>query len=151
VWFLFDNESGLIAQYDITFRRLAWAVDYIKPFLKPQLVEELGSIADNCEDVEDLMHLRAAIDVCREHEIYCHGADQQYESTQACIDYIYRKTPMGKIYEWGGDSGKLRFLTLTTFSAHKTTMHIQPCVDTFTKVTTPATDRQRSVLILPQP
>ena len=110
VWFLFDNASGLIAEYDITFRRLQWANDYIKPFIKPQLVEELGSIADDCDDVDDLMHLRAAIDVCREHETYCLGALQQYESTQECIDYIYHKTPMGKVYEWGGDSGKPYFL-----------------------------------------
>jgi len=110
VWFLFDNESGLIAQYDITFRRLQWAIDYLKPFLKPQLVEELGSMADNCDDVDDLKHLRAAIDVCREHELHCLGADQQYESTQACIDYIYHKTPLGKVYEWGGNTGKLFFL-----------------------------------------
>ena len=105
VWFLFDNESGLIAQYDITFRRLAWAIDYVKPFLKSQLVEELGSIVDDCEDIDDLMHLRAAIDVCREHDAYCLGANQQYESTQACIEYIYHKTPLGKAYEWGGDTG----------------------------------------------
>lgn len=106
MWFLFDNESGLISQYDITFRRLAWANDYVKPFLKPQLVKELGSLADDCNDVDDLMHLRAAIDVCTEHELYCVGAFQQYESTQECIDYIYHKTPMGKVYEWGGDSGE---------------------------------------------
>jgi len=110
VWFLFDNESGLIAQYDITFRRLQWTIDYLEPFLKPQLVEELGSIADKPGDVDDLKHLRAAIDVCQEHELHCHGADQQYESTQACIDYIYHKTPLGKVYEWGGDSGELFYL-----------------------------------------
>ena len=106
MWFLFDD-SGLIAQYDASFRRLPWAIDYLKPFLKPQLVKELGSLADKPDDVDDLMHLRAAIDICREHELHCHGADQQYESTQACIDHIYHKTPMGKIYEWGGDSGKI--------------------------------------------
>ena len=117
MWFLF-NDTGLISQYDITFRRLAWAIDYLKPFLKPQLVEELGSVATNCDDVDDLMHLRAAIDVCREHELHCLGADQQYETTQECIDYIYRKTPMGQVYEWGGDSGKPLSLILAIFSAH---------------------------------
>jgi hypothetical protein len=107
VWFLFDDvPSGLIAQYDITFRRLAWVIDYVKPFIKPQLVEELGSLADNRDDVDDLMHLRAAVDVCQEHELHCLGANQQYESTEACIDYIYRKIPFGKAYEWGGDTGK---------------------------------------------
>jgi hypothetical protein len=106
VWFLFDNDSGLIAQYDITFRRLEWAWDYIKPFLQPQLVQELGSVAGNCTDVDKLMHLRAAIDVCQQHETYCTGSLQQYNSTQACIDYVYNQTPMGKVYEWGGDSGK---------------------------------------------
>ena len=106
MWFLFDNASGLIAQYDITFRRLEWAWDYIKPFLQPLLVKELGSLADNCTDVDDLMHLRAAIDVCAQHELYCTGSLQQYNSTQACIDHIYHQTPMGKVYEWGGDSGK---------------------------------------------
>ena len=134
-WFLFDNESGLIAQYDITFPRLAWATDYIKPFIKPQLVEELGSLADNRDDVDDLMHLRAAIDVCQEHETYCLGPYQQYESTPACIDHIYHRIPMGNSYEWGGDNGKPSFLTLATFSTHKTTSHTQPCVDTFTRVT----------------
>jgi len=109
VWFLFED-SGLIAQYDVTFRRLAWANDYTKSFIKPLLVEELGSLVDNCDDVDDLMHLRAAIDVCREHELHCLGPNQQYNSTQACIDYIYRKTPMGKVYEWGGNSGESYFL-----------------------------------------
>jgi len=115
VWFLFDNESGLIAQYDITFRRLQWAIDYLKPFLKPQLVEELGSMVDNPEDVDDLKHLRAAIDVCREHELHCLGADQQYESTQACIDYIYNKIPLGEVCEWGGDNGELFCLHPSSF------------------------------------
>ena len=133
VWFLFDD-NALISQYDITFRRLEWAVDYVKPFLKPQLVQELGSAADDCEDVDKLMHLRAAIDICQQHEIYCLGSDQQYESTQACIDYIYRKTPMGKVYQWGGDSGKRYFLILAAFSTHKTTMRIQPCADIFISV-----------------
>ena len=134
MWFLFDNESGLISQYDITFRRLQWAVDYVKPFLKPQLVEELGSLVDDCDDIDDLKHLRAAIDVCREHETYCHGADQQYESTQACIDFVYRNTPLGKVYEWGGNTGKLTFLNLTTFNAYESGLYAQPCVDIFTKV-----------------
>lgn len=110
VWFLFDNASGLIAQYDITFRRLEWAWDYIKPFLKPQLAMELGSLADNCDDVDDLMHLRAAIDVCQQHELHCTGPLQQYNSTQACIDYIYRQTPMGKVYQWGGNSAMCRYI-----------------------------------------
>jgi len=123
------------------FRRLAWAIDYVKPLLKSQLVEELGSMADNCEDVDELMHLRAAIDVCREHELHCHGADQQYESTQACIDHIYRKIPVGKVYEWGGDNGKPSLITPVTFCAHNTT-HTQPCADTFTKVT-PSTGHRR--------
>lgn len=109
VWFLFDNTSGLIAQYDITFRRLEWAWDYIKPFLQPVLKQELGSLADNCTDVDDLMHLRAAIDVCQQHELYCLGSLQQYNSTQTCIDYVYRQTPLGKVYQWGGNTGE-RFL-----------------------------------------
>jgi len=109
VWFLF-NDSGLISQYDITFRRLAWAIDYLKPFLKPQLEAELGTAGKNCSDVDDLMHLRAAIDVCREHETYCVGPYQQYNSTQECIDYIYRQTPMGKVYEWGGNSAMCRYI-----------------------------------------
>lgn len=147
VWFLFDNESGLIAQYDITFRRLAWAWDYLKSFLKPQLIEELGSIAGNCTDIDSLMHLRAAIDVCQQHEIYCLGAYQQYDSTQACIDYIYKKVPLGKVYEWGGDTGGPFSLTLATSSAHETTLHTQPCAGTSIKVM-PDTCCQRPVLIL---
>ena len=133
VWFLFDNDSGLVAQYDITFRRLAWAIEYIKPFLKPQLVKELGSLADKCE-IDNLMHLRAAIDICREHDIYCHGADQQYNSTQECIDYIYHQTPLGQVYEWGGNTGKQSPLTMATISVHKITVDAQPCVDTSIKV-----------------
>ena len=120
VWFLIDD-SGLIAQYDIVFRRFGWTFDYVKPFLRPQLVKELGPLADGCKDDDDLMHLRAAIDVCQAHETYCHGADQQYESTQACVDYIRQKVPFGKVYEWGGDTGKLLVLTLVTLSAHENT------------------------------
>ena len=124
MWFRFDNESGLIAQYDIAFRRFTWANDYIKPFIKPQLVEELGSLADCPDDVDNLMQLRAAIDVCQEHEVHCVGANQQYESTEVCIDYIYRKTPMGKVYEWGGDSGEPPFLCRrSALSAHEITFH----------------------------
>ena len=112
MWFRFDNESGLIAQYDFIFRRSAWANEYIKPFIKPQLVEELGSLADNPDDVDDLMHLRAAIDVCQGHEVYCVGANQQYGSTEACIDHIYHEIPLGKIHQWGGDNGEPPFLCL---------------------------------------
>ena len=127
MWFLFDNESGLIAQYDITFRRLEWANDYVKPFLKPQLVKELGSMVSNCDDIDDLMHLRAAIDVCQGHETYCLGALQQYNSTQACIDFIYRQRPLGKTYQWGGDTGKPYFLSLATYNTHNTTVYTAMC------------------------
>lgn len=106
VWFLFDNDSGLIAQYDITFRRLEWAWDYIKPFLQPQLEQELGSVGKDCKDVDDLMHLRAAIDICQQHEVYCTGPLQQYNSTQTCIDFVYNQTPLGKVYQWGGNTGE---------------------------------------------
>ena len=106
MWLLFDKDSGLIAQYDMSFRRLEWAWDYVKPFLLPQLVKELGSLADNGTDVDDLVHLRAAVDICEQHHLYCTGDLQQYNSTLACIDYIYHQKPMGKVYEWGGDTGK---------------------------------------------
>jgi len=121
VWFLFDNDSGLIAQYDITFRRLEWAWDYIKPFLQPQLAEELGSLVNNCSDVDGLIHLRAAIDICQQHELYCTGSLQQYNSTQACIDFIYRQTPFGKVYEWGGDTAMCRYI-------HKALISYRPTV-----------------------
>ena len=106
MWLRFDNESGLIAQYDIAFRRFMWANEYIKQFIKQQLVEELGSLADNPDDVDDLMHLRAAIDVCQGHEVHCVGANQQYGSTEACIDHVYHKIPLGEVYQWGGDNGE---------------------------------------------
>ena len=106
MWLLFDNDSGLVAQYDMTFRRLEWACDYVKPFLLPQLVKELGPLARNTTDVDDLMHLRAAIDICQQHDLYCTGSLQQYNSTRECIDFNYRQKPMGKVYEWGGDNGK---------------------------------------------
>ena len=110
VWLLFDDKSGLIAEYDITLVRLAWAAAYIQPFIKPQLVKELGSLADRPDDVGDLMHLRAAIDVCQAHETYCLGAYQQYKSTQECIHHIYHGIPLGEVYEWGGNTGKSSFL-----------------------------------------
>lgn len=139
----------MISQYDVSFRRLGWAVDYLKAFLKPQLIEELGSIVGDLTDVDELMHLRAAIDICREHEIHCLGADQQYESTQVCIDHIYQNTAMGEVYEWGGDTGEPPFLVLATSNAHKTTTRKQLCADIFIKVM-PGASRLRLVLILPQ-
>lgn len=77
-------------------------------------------MADGCKDDDDLMHLRAAIDICNVHETYCNGTNQQYESTQACMDYIYQKVPFGKVYEWGGDTGEPPALTLATLSTHET-------------------------------
>lgn len=78
-------------------------------------MEEVGSLADNSTDVDDLIHLRAAIDVCQQHDIYCTDSLQQYDSIQACIDYVHHQIPMGAVYEWGGDTGKqisIIFLTL---------------------------------------
>ena len=90
----------------MSFRRLGWAWDYVKPFLQPQLVEEVGSLADDPTDVDDLIHIRAAVDICQQHELYCTGPLRQYNSTKACIDYIHHQKPLGKVYEWGGDTGK---------------------------------------------
>jgi hypothetical protein len=105
VWFLFDNSSGRISQYDITFRRMTWAFDYVLPYLRPALAAEPDLADINPNDIDALVHMRAAIDICNGHQQYCVGDLQQYNSTKECVDYIYRQTPLGKVYQWGGDTG----------------------------------------------
>ena len=94
-----------MTQYEATLVRGSWAFSYIIPKLVPRIAAELGE--DPTKNPEGLIAKRAALDICTAHEQYCTGVNQQYDSTEACMDFIQYQRPFGEVWQMGLDTGTL--------------------------------------------
>ncbi|KAJ7159484.1 hypothetical protein C8R46DRAFT_1354212 [Mycena filopes] len=110
VWelkFLF-NDEGQITQYDaILFRASALFAD-VWPKLAKHLRRELD--LPKHTPTTQVLHIRAAIDICTAQEKYCVGANKQYESRKACLDFVLHKIPFGEIWQGGVDTAFCRYV-----------------------------------------
>lgn len=102
---LIHSPQGKIIQYEATLVRGSWAFAYIIPKLIPRIAAELGE--DPNSDPIALVTKRAAIDICTAHELYCTGENQQYDTTDECMDFIMHQRPFGEVWQAGGDTGVL--------------------------------------------
>ncbi|OCF34054.1 hypothetical protein I316_04401 [Kwoniella heveanensis BCC8398] len=80
--FLTIDDNKQITQYDLIFRRWAWATDTIIPLLTPYMAEMLG-MADTNSTVT--LHQFLAYASCQQVMTYCNGTNAQYESTLECM------------------------------------------------------------------
>ncbi|KAJ6569312.1 hypothetical protein B0H19DRAFT_692821 [Mycena capillaripes] len=105
--FLF-NDEGVVTQYDAILYRASALFASIWPKLVPQLIKELG-LPPNTSDTVALQ-TRAARDICSQHETYCLGPNQQYNSTQSCIDFVLNAIPLGEIWQGGQNTAFCRYV-----------------------------------------
>jgi hypothetical protein len=83
--------------------RGSWAFAYVMPKLVPIIAAELGE--DPNSDPVALITKRAALDICTAHELYCRGNNQQYDTTEECMDFIMHQRPFGEVWQAGQDTG----------------------------------------------
>jgi len=94
------NEQGQVKQYDVAFRRWAWATDTIAAKLLPQM-RAYANLTTTDPSVIFTEFMIPAI--CGTAQKYCTGANKQYDSYDACAAFI-RSRPVGQLYRMGEDN-----------------------------------------------
>lgn len=113
-WLLF-NEQKEIQQYDVSFRRWAWAMDTITPALLPQMAEHAKVTT---QDRDTIMREYMIPVICGSHDKHCHGRNKQYEDYEDCARFI-RTKKVGHFYRMGEDNVLCRNL-------HVPMLHLRP-------------------------
>ena len=106
-WF-YINEQRQIEQYDVSFRRWAWAADVIIPMLIPHMAVRAG-LGSNVTNSTEILQEYLAQKVCNASTTYCTGDNQQYDSHDACMTFL-RSIPVGAFYRMGEDNLSCRQL-----------------------------------------
>ena len=94
VWLTF-NHHHQVSQYDATFRYLQWALDS---------VAQQGMAAlkmSNATAFQGLIAQKLATSICSIAQTSCNGTNQQYNSTQDCLEHLTTKVRYGQAYEMG--------------------------------------------------
>jgi hypothetical protein len=98
------NDAGKVIEYDAVLVRSNWILPLVLPKMVPRLAEELGLPVST--DPLFLATKRAAIDICSAHDQFCTTPDlTQYNSTNACLDFIMNQVPFGDIWQAGQNTG----------------------------------------------
>ncbi|KAJ5936032.1 hypothetical protein N7454_005330 [Penicillium verhagenii] len=131
-WIAFD-EDGKITQYDATFRWFAYLLDYL-----------LGATATKynttAAGAEAIITEILAQDICKTHDTYCTGANQQYPTGNVtCYEFLTTKIRFGASYELGRNTLLCREVHdhMVQYRPDVHCMHIGPtgggyCVDDMT-------------------
>ncbi|KAF7367698.1 Secreted protein [Mycena sanguinolenta] len=113
------NDDGLVTQYDgILYRSSALYADVL-PKVAQAAMAELNLPANISQTVA--LQTRAATDICAGHEAFCTGANQQYNSTADCMDFVMNAIPMGDVWQSGQNTAFCRYL-------HTTMVQLRPTV-----------------------
>ncbi|KAE9411122.1 hypothetical protein BT96DRAFT_802077, partial [Gymnopus androsaceus JB14] len=104
--FLAYDDNMKIVSYDAILRRVAEFSAYTIPYLAPQIAKELNTTTTN---VTELIQLKTATDVCAVSTQYCTGANQQYESNDACMTFM-TALPFGETWQGGMNTGWCRYV-----------------------------------------
>ncbi|KAJ3752277.1 hypothetical protein EV360DRAFT_55502 [Lentinula raphanica] len=113
----FDDDTMKVVSYDAILRRIDDLMAYTSPLLAPQIAKELNSTSTN---VTELTILKTAADVCAVSSLYCTGENQQYESQDACLDFM-SALPFGESWQGGMNTGWCRYI-------HKNLVQYRPDV-----------------------
>lgn len=92
------NDDGKIVRYDATFR---W-FDHLIETLFGAMGKKLNTTSE--EKIAEHISQVVAQTICKTHEENCHGENQQYESTDQCLDFLLNQTRFGKPFELGRDT-----------------------------------------------
>ena len=92
------NDDGKIVRYDATFR---W-FDHLIETLFGAMGKKLNTTSE--EQIAEHISQVLAQTICKTHEENCHGENQQYESTDQCLDFLLNQTRFGKPFELGRDT-----------------------------------------------
>jgi hypothetical protein len=93
-WNLFDAD-GLILEYDATFRWFQYFLDTLIDAVMPAVN------ATNQAETVDHLTIALAEGICKTHQKYCTGANQQYVNSTACFNFLTQDIRFGKAYELG--------------------------------------------------
>ncbi|WVQ82767.1 hypothetical protein IAT38_004899 [Cryptococcus sp. DSM 104549] len=104
--FMLINENRQIQQYDASFRRWAWATDYIIPQLIPYMAASLSLPATNTSNV---LRQYLSRKICETAVTHCTGANQQYEDYDHCMEWLEGRE-VGEWYRMGEDNLVCRHL-----------------------------------------
>ncbi|KAJ7356402.1 hypothetical protein DFH08DRAFT_953751 [Mycena albidolilacea] len=110
VWqvkFLF-NDEGIVTQYDAIVYRASALFANIWPRLRKHLIKELGLPHHTSQTMA--IKIRAARDICSQHEEYCLGPNKQFESKEACMRFVLHKIPLGEIWQAGQNTTLCRYI-----------------------------------------
>lgn len=100
LWLLF-NEQKEVLQYDVAFRRWAWATDNLAPLILPPMAK-YANITDTTDPTQILTRYTTPI-ICGAHQLYCKGDNQQYKDYADCVSQVSKK-PLGTFYRMGEDN-----------------------------------------------
>lgn len=104
--FLRLDDEGRIQQYDIIFRRYTFASRYMTQKLVPYILANTNSTdvpPDQItpELISKLTSKLLAQSICATHTQYCLGSNQQYETQEACNEFLTTKIRLGQPDEMG--------------------------------------------------
>ncbi|WVF70458.1 hypothetical protein IAT40_005248 [Kwoniella sp. CBS 6097] len=113
--FLTIDDNKQITQYDLIFRRWAWATDIIIPLLTPYMAEMIG-MADTNSTVT--LHQFLSFGSCQQVMTYCNGTNAQYETMLECMSNA-QSLPTGEFYRLGENN-------LACRAAHAPMLQLNP-------------------------
>ncbi|KAI5303128.1 hypothetical protein KEM56_007882 [Ascosphaera pollenicola] len=111
--FIAFNDRGQIWQYDAVFK---WMEGWLG-LINENARKKFGT--STVEEAQLILRDIMVSNVCQVHEEHCLGANQQYESLEACVDYLTKKTRYGSAYGLGED-------TLVCRALHKVMLPFRP-------------------------
>ncbi|KAK9472043.1 uncharacterized protein V1510DRAFT_379620 [Dipodascopsis tothii] len=98
-WFRWDEE-GRVAEYDATIRRASRLYDILSDVVSARLSGSNVATAEGTTAWKSLL----VGSICGQATIYCTGDNLQYESMEACEEYLMANVRMGEVYEGGMNS-----------------------------------------------
>ncbi|OCF55462.1 hypothetical protein L486_06946 [Kwoniella mangroviensis CBS 10435] len=105
--FMQVNENSEIQQYDVSFRRWAWATDNIIPKLIPFMQKGLN--LTNITDTSVILRTYLSEKICQMAMDHCTGPYEQYKDTEECMTFLNGKE-IGEWYRMGEDNLVCRHL-----------------------------------------
>ncbi|WWC60716.1 uncharacterized protein I303_103292 [Kwoniella dejecticola CBS 10117] len=102
------NDQLQVAEYDLVFRRWAWATDYIVPQLIPHMARKVENLTQPTNATYILQQYLAQ-STCRAALEFCHGENEQYASHEECMGLL-NGLPLGQFYRLGENNLGCRYL-----------------------------------------
>ncbi|WVW82297.1 hypothetical protein I302_104303 [Kwoniella bestiolae CBS 10118] len=105
--FMQVNEKSEIQQYDVSFRRWAWATDLLIPKLIPYMAASLN--LSNETEQSAILRQYLSTKICKTAMQYCTGANEQYRNEEECMGFLNGRE-IGEWYRMGEDNLVCRHL-----------------------------------------